>query len=613
MDSKVTVWASNFYGTSLGNNPIIDIQDPSNESMILKEYAEYFEKPLAYMLTGTDVLPDNKEQLNNALVKISQGPITDWIYLLRFLVDNKFFEYTGDFISDFDNCVTRIKDEMRVMFATTGIQGKDIALHTYNGRIIDRLPKKLLVYPKGLRAHYGGKLLKDLASKVPTTTNSVERALLSQALSGEFLSSTDLALEKVTVPVAGGGEMDITVDATHPQLPPKDYTDISKALPQSVLDQGNTRFSLVKEHCMTEAPSSELKAYLDKFDGVPTSTEAVLDDETVLNYLASTRGIYVNSLDDITVSNAAILFGATELPEDLLAGSAAELLSALNQEEQPVMTTLDVLVANYCKENKIDVNCSIQQLLDNIERDTNPVPPSLNDMLVDDMAAKGIVGETTLDEYLKGTKHWSPDPTDFVLDYIADNPLLGGEEIERAFRTMVLQDKPLELPKPVITKEDLVAYIKVQEYPSTVQNALLNAVENPFGAAEKLQSDKVEDKPLTLDELCKVVDMANVPLDIKSAALEFLRNPMAVNNSNNYNESGYIAGRHLLLATRKALSADASWQTREAYTPVLYAFLRLLMCDVSKEKESVVEFLEGKINEASGKAKTILQEAKEML
>ena len=80
-----------------------------------------------------------------------------------------------------------------------------------------------------------------------------------------------------------------------------------------------------------------------------------------------------------------------------------------------------------------------------------------------------------------------------------------------------------------------------------------------------------------------------------------------------YDESGYKLAESMLRSVRQAIAKDSSIDNRSKYTPILYSFLRLLMCDPKTEHDDLVEFLNGKKADASNEAKAIIDEALENL
>lgn len=570
MGKRVLVWANNYYGKSLGvDAPILDYNNPNNTETIEQAFLTYFEKPLAYMLTGTDTVPESKEALNNALVKLSQGPVTDWIYLMKFWVDKSFFIYTGNFEEDLKNCFIKTQNEMRVLFATAGVKSKDIALHTFNGRIIDDLPKKVFVYPKGLRAHFNGRLLSDIAQKDPTLTTAIERAALQTALSGNFIEPKDLREEPVTVPKGPDVEVSVLCSAVSLNLPPKEYSDIARALPSSLVSQGRTQLSLIKDYMETTEVSDEVREYVNRYSTVVMEADPVeITDDVVLAYLADKYGVYADSVSELRVHSKLPTFMCTDIDAELLKGSAAELINAFREEDPTELSTLDVIIQNYCVENAISEDCTIAQLLESICHDVHPVPHSTRDLLVKDITSAGLDENTTLSEYIKGEKHVPIDPVDVMLDFMVNNPQLFPEEAADVVRSTLLYDKELVIPTKASAVESVIATLSL----STEEAAAL--------------------KSAVLSERTYELKQTSMP---------------------KLSEEGYIVGEYLLRRAREEISSNASFELRSELTPILYTFLRLLMCDMHKEKQSVIGFIDGKIKEAGPKSAKILTEAKALL
>lgn len=572
MERRVIVWANNYYGRSLGlTDPIIDVESSSNASKLESAYKELFEEPIAYMLTGTKVLPDDQESANKALNGITSKHITDWIYLLKYWVDNKFFVYTGDFEKDLSLCVQRTQTEMRVLFATAGVAAKDIALHTYNGRIIDILPKKLFVYPKGVKAHFNGRLLNDLASKHPCETDEVVRAMLVTAIEEGYLSEDNLFSAPVMVPTdSGKSEVEKELTAISKELPPKQFTDLIKFMPYVTLQGCGTQFKAVLYHMRTNPVEPEVEAYVNYIQGshidVPAGYQLVdMDDEAVIEYLQTHHGISVTNLQDLVVQPAQNAWSMTGISESALTGSAEELLSALKAETASDFTTLDVIIENYCKENGVDQECTIKQLISTINYEVHPAPLDVRNKVAETMSVEGLPNDMTLAEFVNRQKHTPIDPVDVMLDYMLDNPLFP-EESAALVRNTLIKDIPLVFPKPEL---DIVGFVNQLQYDADVKDKIMNAIQT--GNIE------TEERPAGIDE------------------------------------SAYRAAEYMLREVRTLLSKDASFEMRNDLTSVLYVFLRLLMCDLTRERMSVVDFIKSRIETAEPNSKRILEEGIKLL
>lgn len=572
MDKRVTIWANNFYGRSLGlSEPYIDLEDASKEKMLIDNYNKFFVVPLAQMLTGTDTLPEDNSIANLALTEIASHPITDWVYLLKYWVDNKFFVYTGDFSHDMAECVKRTQKEMHVLFATAGVNGKDIALHTHNGKIIDVTPTKLFIYPKGMKAHYNGRLLHDFASKHPCEVSEAGRSMLAEAIKGNYITEADLRTEAVFVPTNSGESEELRqLHALSKDLPPYDFCNLVASLPDYILSSCATQFLAVCYHMdnLGGEVSPTVNAYVNSVRGshidVPAGYELVdLNDEEVIRYLRTNHGIEVNDLQELQTAPTG--FAMTDISLEDLQGSAEDILSSLNTASKGEFTTLDVLISNYCKTYGINQNCTIEQLINSINYDIHPEPMNVKSLLVSEIADSDISDETTLREFIDGSKHRPVDPVDVMLDYICDNPLFP-ESTAALIRDTLIYDKVCALPKN--DEYDIVGFVDSLKYPKEVKDVIMHIIstgEIPQGVT--ISSDS---------EIVKI---------------------------NSY----------MLTEVRKYLDEDASFDVRSDLTDVLYVFLRFLMASLPADKENLIDFVTKRIHVENKRSEKILTEVLSML
>ena len=680
MERRVLVWANNYYGKSLGlDKPVLDLDNPANEKRVLQEYDTLFEKPLAYMLTGTQNLPESRDVLNNALASLAKCKITDWIYTMKYWVDNDFFVYTGDFNKDLENCINKVQSEMGVLFGTASLYGTDICLHTHHGRVIGNIPTKLFIYGKLVRTKFGGTLLIKLVNAKPSKTSSAERELLRIALEKKVITDDLLATESVTVPINTEVEEVCNVNAVSPLLPPSEYLALAEALPTSLLNKGLTQLSIIKDYVKSMKVSEEVMEYINNIPQASKSA-AELNDDTVLDYLKNKHGMDVSSIGDLSVRNRVPTLSMTNIDSELLKGSAKDLLEAFKEVDETELSTLDAIITDYCRDNKIDLSCTISQLIDSICYDTHPTVMSAEDIVLQDAKKRNVSMDTTLDEYIKGVTHKDVDDVDVFIKFMDDYKELFPAEVRNPIMEGLLNHEPIKFEVGEIFtpstadvktmsdflsgKEELIEevvsildangipgvnarnYLKSKTDIDDVVATLCLSEDDKSVFLDKLKNNETYDileftsnrysdvlgsswldivKEATskntsvvklmeddmLEGLAATLCLDSTELDkltksLKEGSTYELAKPARV-------DDGYAVGELMLRKVREVLKKDASFETRTKYTPILYAFLRMLMADPVKEKESLLSFLDTKINEANGDAKSILQQAKALL
>lgn len=673
MERRVLVWANNYYGKSLGaQQPVIDVNDPTNEPKILQAYTDFFEKPLAYMLTGNYEVPEDKELLNKALIELSKSKITDWIYIMKYWVDNGFFEYTGDFTKDLNNCIDKTSSEMRLIFATTGIDGTDISLHSHHGRIIGNIPVKLFVYGKNARTRFGNKQLAKIASTLPSRTTQNDRECLISALQGRYLKMEDLIEENITIPLGLNCDVVKSCTAVSPDLPPAGYLEIARALPTSLTSSGKSQLSIIMDYVKSFDVADDVKEYINRILNSETP-EAELDDAAVLAYLESKHGLHVDSLSELIVHGKVPQMSMLNLDADLLKGSAEELLNAFKEVEDTELSTLDSIIEGYCAENNISTDCTIKQLIESICCDVHPSPLSAKDIVLQSAKTEGLSMNTTLDEFVKGEVHKDVDDVDVFLRFMQEYKELFPDKVYAAIYEGLMSHEPIVFPTEAPTtvdflsgKEELVDddvvkvleangvsgdkardYLKAKldvddvvatlcmsgedtaEFTKAVTNNepydILKLVANSYSdVLGNSWLDTVKDATSKNVSVARVMEdnlLGGLAETLNLNSDELSKLTTAFKEGKTYtlqkqvssDDRGYTSGEYMLSKVREVLSKDASFETRSKYTPILYAFLRMLMADFSKEKADITDFLNTKIKESEPEAKAILEGAKELL
>ena len=579
MDKAVQTWFNNYYGKCLGaNGPVREIKNEKDEEAVIAEYNLKFLRPICYIATGNMEVPKDKAVLNKTIGFIGHGPITDWIYLLNYWVNGEFFVYTGDWQGDFDRCVEKTRQEMKVVFATLGRGYRDIALHTINRQTVDDIPYEFLYYPRDLKAHYNGKTLDDLCNKVPSNLSETEIAFLTAAEARGYITESDLTKEEVMWPFNGGKEQRlVSMSVLTPNRPPAAYFELCKTMAPAHISQYPTLFQAVQAYASSSPVPDSVRNFIniisgsdDLMAGVESSGQ--LTDTDVIAYLRENYGIACTDLSELSVSPKDMLMSAVSVNPEVIEGSARELLEAVTSSNDTAADTLDNIIIQFCKENQLSEKCTIEQLVEVINYDVHPIPPTFLDMVATYMSENNASPETTLDDIIKGVKHKTVDPIDIVIEFVQNNEFYP-EPVRKILMDSIVEGEPVAWPDET---EILMEALPKLGLPDDMLSRMMIAVQTN----SKVQLPKVEPpKELYADST----------------------------------DPGLKAGALLLEKTREVICQDASAPTRLKYTTVLYSFLRLLMCDPKTELAEVAESIKSRADSAEGVVKALLLKAVDIL
>ena len=424
--------------------------------------------------------------------------------------------------------------------------------------------------------------------------------------------------ESVIIPTGHDSEKHVICTSASMELPPAEYLSIVRALPSSVLEQGKPKMQIIQDYISSFKVSDEVTAYVQMFaNAKPSST---LDDAAVIDYLASKYGVITNDLSTLsaqpTTDKEVFAMSMTNLDAELLKGSAQDLLSAFEETSGTELTTLDEVIEKYCESNKIDLSCSIENLLDSIIYDKHPTPMSVKDLVLKHAKTHNISMDTTLNEFVNDIEHKDVDDVDIVLDFLEEFKGLFPEEYYPKIREGIINNEHITFDKEE-TFTPATAYVQtLLQY----LNGDEKVIEDVVAIADS-NGYRGEEFRATLKSKVDIEDvLATLGLDSKSSErfIDALKNNEMFSTCTcgpdcHGKDLGYKAGELMLRKVRETLAKDASFETRNKYTPILYTFLRMLMSDMSKEKDSVIEFIDNKIKESPQESKDILTKAKNLL
>ena len=594
MTKAITAWAVRFYKKGLGLN---STNLSGDEQLYERKYQELFLEPLKIM-TGNNLSAD---VMNRIITHLNNKSPHQWQYILKFIVDNNLFSITDTFEKDWNKVLDALNNNYTKRVATVyPLTGNDIEVYVDNsGHVVGDYPEFVYIYPSALKTHVNGRYVQDLLKKDLTRISTNDRNLLVDLVELKLLTEDQITVD-VNVPVANGNFESMSLPVTDVRVPPAEVLQLIGNLPSTLISEnGNDAYAALRSYALTVDVSSVVSDYLNN----------VISDH----------------------------FG------DTIDGVVAEVID-VPQEDAEVeyfQGTLDELISNYCTKENIDTKCTIEQLIHYINYECTIKPVTLQEQMASYKAENDINGGTTFDEFISGTKHKHIDLLDYTISCIKDNECIP-VDIQEALVTCLLNDTDLVLPN---NNDNYGQYLLEAGLDLPLVQDILTAIKNKtkidmnkFGS--DLLTQQLQTTPVLADDLRELIISAsrtNTPLSIKDVFLRMLpslelpadtmsRISIAARNNTpyepapekvvtpvpireSYDELGYNAGEILLRETRMSISEDASFPNRERLTPVLYSFLRLLMCDMSKEKDDVREFLNNKMKGVDSSTAEIIKKA----
>lgn len=576
ISKAMKAWSNLYLYAGVGKAIPEFTNSPIPDTDLTSLYVSKFLNPVTYMVTGQKGTELTGEQLNRAITLLINTSIKCYPYLLNHFIDNGYFQYTGDLSNDIKACAKAFTDNNPSSICTSGIDGKD-----FIGYSACDFPVPVLMYDESLGAHAGGSMLKDLVNKEVMLLSENGRRCIKQAVSLNVIPESSLTFNKISV-LVNGATTDTYMSAIDDDLPPAEVLRLISTLPQALIDEnGGDIYSALRTYAETATVSDEVSKYLEGSAALPISFGAsqvetpvsnLLTDEAVKQYLKDTYGyniIDLGTMFDAPVSKLSAMVDTATIAN--LTGE--ELIEKLSDDSSVKCATLDELILTYCEQSDVSLDCTINQLIRHINYEVTIVPPTLKDAIIEYKANNGISGETTFNEFIKGEAHVHVDSMDILKDSIDSCTEISKEDKDFLY--------------------DIIAWNKPFNRPDNIK--LVNETLKAIG----LDND-------TLSRINLAVSNGSMYEVPKQVAPVTTAAPVA------FDEPGYKAGEYMLRKVREAISTNPSMDVRDKLTPVLYSFLRLLMCDPSSEMNDVREFLEQKKKTSiSGTANIITEALKE--
>lgn len=672
LDALVITWAKKYYG------PCIGLKEPDSfgdESAINTEFLNAFKLPI-YKFLGlrpNDALEPKHIVYFNTEFKNAKlyGD-----YRVLEIIANNYCDSSLPWPNNLEKAVEKFKDEM-VPCAAVLPKGKSFATYRTADGVMLTDPNAVYL---GDLSKFKGRVpnIKELSQVNPTTITDFQIDALRAAVNGGVLKASDLAKTLYEVPDLDKGEF-VTepVDAMDTRLP-KFYVrrfvnNLPEALKASCPSQYEAALSYAESAELSSADQSTVnqirnivksirKASTQKPaepDYVPTEESAntetnlidQLNDDIVMEYLNKRFGIPFCELSEVVNPTEKTLYSSSLLLDSNKDMSAKDFLDAVNSGEASAADTLDEVIKAYCRQNDIDLECTIAQLIHHIGFECTITPMTFEERCAQYIKETNCPPEMTVQCIADGTEPTpvkTKSPVDAIreCDDIDDNAKDGiiaalegkgqfiipdlmeicsnmhlPDALLTALATAEQTHSEFVMPTVAPTEDSVVDYITQHGIPrayaqsiasgtmpdvvptsDSVKDALIKA---GFEAAiaDKLLTGQLPETQSEFEKFAKDSGITSVQ------QLQDLINKKTVSDSY---DVGYRVGEYILNKTRSTLAANDSMDVRNGLVPICYAFVRLMMVPNS-ERGTLPEFLKSVKDKCSGPGAEIMEEAIHLL
>lgn len=582
MDDKgYKKWLKQFYGTSCGIDDV-DITPYLNDAESQGWYKTDFLEPIAHVfgLSSTDEI--SLENMTQFLSLMANGKLKGWAYVLR-EVFFKYYTPKNNVSNDVKAAINSfLRDVTPIVVGTA--RGKDFIRYVYldSDVMVGLNARNVCCIGTTVDYQPGINNISILATKDPWSLKDNEvdalRTCCNVFKGEDHLDVSSLRSANHLVLDANKNVVKKDVTAVSMELGPYAIRSLISCLSQSDINEaGGNPYRAAYNYIM-------LHKNQFSFDVIEHIRKCVNDDnmelmttlepKVVLEYINSRYGTTFESLDDVVyqpTSNPVLsMYDVSNAPDDILNMSVNEFVNS--EEVEPEMCgTFDELIVQYCTENNVDLNCTINQLLDAIATETLCTPKEFIDHLTEFVEHSDVDGATTIDELLQGIEHVSVPESERVIKYI--NGL-----------------------------STLSASVKV---------AIAQAITDNYYFDRPSKASIISDY---------LADLEGLPEDIVKAIYDNVNDGTPINYQPSVNvtvdgDKIYKAAEFLLRKMREALSKNDDYKYREGAIPIVYSFVRVLMYSTKSDADTsdLVEFLQTKANDCNADFRAILNEAIEML
>lgn len=575
-------WLNKLFNKSCGiDDFVIDDNAPISKEW-QENYNDYFIQPLMLTYGYSNVELIMPTDIADFIKLWNQSKLKGWIFVLKEVYEG--FTFDGSAPKDIVRKLAGDFLSKTTAYCVGSARGTDFiryAKHNDTKLIgLDTRPVVCIGPAKKYKV-YGVNTLKELAKEDPWELDDYAISALRDSCN--ILHGADRLnpnfLKSFEHPILDDNNNEIVrkVSAYDPELPSEEVRRTISSLSDSCAGHyyKSAYEYIVKypdEYTADTVKDAQLKLK-DMQSGEPKA--APNDSNSVLAYINEHYGTEFASLDDViypskddpAVKKQYGLYVCDE--DDSMNKTIADVVNHDNDGE--MYGTFDELITQYCAENEVSLDCTINQLLDALNTGILCTPKTFLDHLTEYCETTPIDSETTVDELLQGIAHKPINEEEVTINFLENCTHLS-DAVKAAVITAIRDKQYFDIPSKKAIISDYIT--SLDALPDELVQSIYNNVNS--GTAIKF----------------------TMPVDSKSSS------------DKAYVVSDYIA-RHM----RDILNTGADTKRREGGVPIVYAYLRILMAPSCKESDfkDLVPMLEDKQKQCSPEFAKILDGALEIL
>lgn len=643
LNKAIYSWVRNYYYKDCGETPP-DVIPAENNDFYEEQYKRLFVAPVNLILKTLNQKADGIT-LNTVVSTFSVSKLKTWTRLIGDIAHMVFEKYDMSMYSN--NISGALQKAIDVFESATykrvacTLYGSDVVMYytKSDNKLLGNYDTSKFIITDleetGVSTPY---YLQYLARRSVTELDETQISLLRRAI--KELPNGDNFIKELTtqlVPIPNGNEFVLTqVNALTENLPPSEVLRAIQHIPTATLaEHENNPYKALNSLKDSKwlGFSDKSKQYLSTLFGfsaeqsvMPVSSTNDLTDDVVLAYINEKFGTSYSSLSAAVPQNVkSLLSNCSMITEDTF--------DAVVESDDYVTGTLDEIIANYCKEEGISLNCTIEQLLQILTDNVMREPKSLQEMVAEYKASNNTSGYTTLDQFILNEKI----PAGYMK--LGDNTV-EQQYLSEIFDSFFILDGAVNVNVNSIfaNKSTLTTLMAYSLLPESTQEdikscVIKNVKFNSYDIKSILNNLSDNDKSISFDELS--TQEQNVPAEINSdkeydilvkrihsiqgidtntanILMVSLLDGEPLKLNSEVNDVGYRVANFILRNFRELLVTRDSIELRQQMLPMLYGFSRILMLKHGDEKEAA-EFLNNKAEESSGEIADIMRNAASML
>jgi len=640
LSKEILAWAKNYFFDSM-HIPTFKESLPEDEHVLLT-YAQEFTVPVSVMLYGSKKDSIEQKEINRFLTVMKQVKLPNIIHYLSTLSSTTYFQYTGDITEDLNKAVNKLKTATSEFFIMAReADAPTVGYVDKSGILLGSFEQKGILilgetrrFPKGLN-------LQQLCSQDPTLLTDFCITVLRKVVAAGVIDESELAFTHYIIPEIDGTFQERIVTALTPRLPSYFVRKLISVLPDAQIKNSPSPYHAALEYA--EAHPDECRSALRdlreiiKNASVPLASG--LTDDMVIKYINDKYGIKEEDIKNYLLRPTPEMLYTSYyfLDKENRNKSVDEFMEDAAKNAPSATGTLDELLIAFCNAERFDMSLPVIELIKFINGESEDVEPDLQELINSYVEKTKISKETTLEEFIAGTKHKPVDDVTLTMDLINEMTWVGEKT-----RAGVLQAIEDGTPFPDFDLANILTNCKV---PEEIKASILKSVES--GQAYVNPEKEPEDIVTTLTRkgfartdamLIAEGKLPELKVNTEEEVVKFLKNfypesyitdimsgkgtPItedkakkfleSINGAtapiNRLNDKGYAVSESLLFDMRNAISKNDTDELRTGLLPVIYSYMRVLMMKKGDESD-VLNFLISKKSECSAEVAIFIDNA----